>query len=242
MRIAPPTRCAVVRDVIGGVEVAHKFLGKDQHALFRREVAALKRVRSDYVVRLVHEEAAPDGYHIFTEFAAHGEMRRPSPHALPRLMRDALRGLRDVHAAGVTHGDVKTSNIVFRAHDDGLKLIDFGDCHFEDGELSKLNKPSYQLRGTATYMAPETLRSCYGPASDVWGLGVTCFRALTGRLPFDAAFATVVWTLVCERQPNYDGVRDADARDFVQRCLEKDPRERATVDELLAHDWLTTAK
>ena len=63
---------------------------------------------------------------------------------------------------------------------DQIKLIDFGTAiHLEPGTFS------YQMVGTAYYMAPEVLDHCSTEKCDIWSCGVMLFILLTGIPPFN---------------------------------------------------------
>lgn len=99
-----------------------------------------------------------------------------------------------------------------------------------------------EIVGTPFYMAPEVLERCYGPEADVWSVGVVVFLMLAGRLPFDGATDRQIIKAVLDSEPDFDhpawdGISTA-AKDCVARMLVKDPRQRATVQQLLAHPWL----
>jgi serine/threonine protein kinase len=99
-----------------------------------------------------------------------------------------------------------------------------------------------EIVGTPFYMAPEVLERCYGPAADIWSVGVVVFLMLAGRLPFDGATDRGIIKAVLDSEPDFlhpawDGISAA-AKDCVSRMLVKDPRQRASVQQLLAHPWL----
>jgi serine/threonine protein kinase len=77
------------------------------------------------------------------------------------------RALRDLHQAGIVHANVKPSNVLL--HDHGAWLSDAA--------------PSVlvPMPGPVEYTDPDVLRGAApSPASDLWSLGVTMHRALTG--------------------------------------------------------------
>ena len=233
----------VQRQVLRGSLVMHKFIPKHKYyaqELFTREVTALKRLDAcKHVIRLVHDEESDEGFHVYTEYAPGGTLMHSHKADLPHIAHACLRGLQETHAASIVHGDIKPANIVFNT--DNLQLIDFGDCHFMD-DLATLNKPAHHLRGTVPYMAPETLRSKYGPQCDVWSLGVTLYNTWTGKLAFNGRSVNTVWKRIIDEEPDYGAVEDPFARDFISKCLVKDPARRATVDELLEHQWVQLSR
>lgn len=97
---------------------------------------------------------------------------------------DLCRALAAVHAAGITHRDVKLSNVM-RAAGGRIVLMDFG---LGDEETPR-SRPGggALLLGTPLFMAPEVLNG--GTAdrrSDLYSLGVVLFALVTGTLPLEA--------------------------------------------------------
>ena len=91
-----------------------------------------------------------------------------------------MRALEDLHAANILHRDVSPDNI-YLEEGGGVRILDFGATRYAMGEhsrsLSVVLKPGY---------APEEQyrsRGKQGPWTDIYALGATFYRAITGQVP-----------------------------------------------------------
>lgn len=143
------------------------------------------------------------------------------------------------HLQGVVHRDLKPENFLFTSKDENslLKAIDFG--------LSEFVKPDERLNdivGSAYYVAPEVLHRCYGTEADVWSIGVIAYILLCGSRPFWARTESGIFRAVLKADPGFDEAPwpslSSEARDFVKRLLNKDPRKRMTAAQALSHPWI----
>jgi eukaryotic-like serine/threonine-protein kinase len=97
-----------------------------------------------------------------------------------RLGLELLAGLEVAHHRGVVHRDIKPANVFFDGRG-SAKLGDFGVAHLIDLGQTQTGG----LIGSLAYMSPEQITgAAITITADMYGLGVTLFEALTGRLPF----------------------------------------------------------
>jgi len=96
------------------------------------------------------------------------------PRALWSLLADVAGALAAIHAAGLVHGDVSPANILLVEDSTRAVLVDLGLAG-GDG-----------ARGTPHYLAPEALAGYVEPRSDLYALGATAIRLVTGRPLYDA--------------------------------------------------------
>ncbi|KAK3024532.1 hypothetical protein RJ639_043724 [Escallonia herrerae] len=145
------------------------------------------------------------------------------------------------HLQGVVHRDLKPENFLFTSKDENsqLKAIDFG--------LSDFVRPDEKLSdivGSAYYVAPEVLHRSYGTEADVWSVGVVAYILLCGSRPFWSRTESGIFRAVLKADLNFDEAPwpslSLEAKDFVKRLLNKDPRKRMTAAQALGHPWIRT--
>ncbi|CAM8997538.1 unnamed protein product [Rhodiola kirilowii] len=143
------------------------------------------------------------------------------------------------HLQGVVHRDLKPENFLYTSKEDHslLKAIDFG--------LSDFVKPDERLNdivGSAYYVAPEVLHRSYATEADVWSVGVISYILLCGSRPFWARTESGIFRSVLKADPGFDEAPwpslSLEAKDFVKRLLNKDPRKRMSAAQALSHSWL----
>jgi eukaryotic-like serine/threonine-protein kinase len=159
-----------------------------------REVNGLLRVSSPYVVGLLGTRAVMLGGEqrpvLVFEYIAGGDVARriglgrwPSHTEGVAFLRGLLTGVRDMHAAGVVHRDIKPGNIALREGDWARPvLLDLGLARSADETTITVYPAAV---GTARYMAPEQLEGRRArKAADLFAVGATVREVLGRQHPF----------------------------------------------------------
>jgi serine/threonine-protein kinase len=244
------------------LKVLHAKLTSDSGvvARFRREGAALTRLRDPHTITAYELGQAPDGTLYIVMELLHGEslydrFRTRGPLPWQRMMaiaREVCSSLGEAHALGIIHRDLKPTNIHLEpagGGDEFVKVLDFGiakivqDSDIDNTELTHAG----QMIGTLDYMSPEQMVGGQCDAtSDIYTLGVVMYEMMAGHKPFDdansaaAALAAVLTTT--PPRLAVQAIVPADVDRIVMRCLERQPSDRyqsatelaAALDEILS--------
>ena len=162
------------------------------NAALKHELEIARRLSDPRIVAVLALEPIRTGYALVTEDFGGGsltESLRHAPLSLEAFLRLAIR-LSDilscVHGAGIIHKDVKDSSFIISPDGSTLKLTSFGIAGVLPRERSVVSATD-AIEGTLAYMSPEQtgrMNRSLDHRSDLYSLGVTFYRLLTGRLPF----------------------------------------------------------
>mmetsp|Transcript_135322 Transcript_135322/g.234624 ORF Transcript_135322/g.234624 Transcript_135322/m.234624 type:complete len:491 (-) Transcript_135322:1286-2758(-) len=168
------------------------------------------------------ERDLPNGNYLKEEFLA-------------GVIQQLLVALRDVHAKGRVHLDVKPANLLYSRIDD-IKLGDFGT-------MATIGEPCIQL-GDFCFMAPEVAysRGLFTDRSDVWSVGAVAITLADGGPPLcreDPKLLMYIHYETCMVPSLWEPHRwSKEFRDFLSRCFVKDTEHRPSCDELLKDPWI----
>ncbi|WP_329543601.1 bifunctional serine/threonine-protein kinase/ABC transporter substrate-binding protein [Streptomyces sp. NBC_01356] len=215
----------------------------DFRARFRREVETARRVTSPWAVPVTGADpdaAAPwlatafvPGPSLEEAVTGHGPLPTRSVEVLARMLAAALR---EVHAAGLVHRDVKPANVLLAV--DGPRLIDFGIARATDE--TAITSPDLVV-GTPGFLSPEQAEArgaAVGPASDIFSLGCLLAYAASGRPPFGTGTADALLYRTVHDEPDLDGIEveeDTEGTELLtllRLCLAKDPADRPTAEQI----------
>jgi eukaryotic-like serine/threonine-protein kinase len=179
---------------IVAIKVLRKRWSEDEHAidLFEREGKLGLTLQHANIVEVlaVNQDPVTEKYYIVMEFVEGGNLRdflqirkKLSPAEALKLIEDAVSGIAHAHACGVTHRDLKLTNVLISTQGTA-KLVDFGlagifsrkGLELDGGE--KVDRTvDYAGLEKRTGVRPGDVRS------DIYFLGCILYEMLTGRSP-----------------------------------------------------------
>lgn len=223
-----------------------------------RELDILEKLHHPNIVELKAFYEDLDNYYIVMELVPGGDLMdfvaangAIGEDATQVITKQILEGIAYVHKMGISHRDLKPDNILI-AQDDPIlvKITDFGLAKFSDN-LTVMKT----FCGTLAYVAPEVITGKFGSSQmelqqkdnysslvDIWSLGCLVYVLLTSHLPFNGKnqqqmFAKIKRGEFHEAPLNSYDISE-DGRDFLECCLQVNPKLRMTAEEALKHKWL----
>jgi Tol biopolymer transport system component len=243
-------------------EVAVKILpaeiagDPDRLARFTREAQAASALKHPNIVSIYDVGLDGEAHYIVMELIEGRSLREmivrggmPIRQVL-QIAAQAAEGLANAHAAGIVHRDLKPENVMVTA--EGLvKILDFGlakqhptRAAAESATASRLDSfatsPGLTF-GTPAYMSPEQATSAdVDYRSDQFALGALMYELASGQSAFRGPSAVETLSAIIRAEPPSLASVRADLPApliwIIERCLQKDPRQRYDSTGDLARD------
>jgi calcium/calmodulin-dependent protein kinase I len=185
------------------------------------------------------------GGELFDRIVAKGSYSEKEGSELIKCITQAIKYL---HGIGVVHRDLKPENLIYASSrsDSAVKITDFGLAKFRGEPLHYQRGDMHTACGTPGYVAPEVLKGAegqgYGPAVDMWSLGVILYILLCGFPPFYHESTAALYKQIKKGQYEFPDPYWSDiskeAKHLVSRLLTVDPKKRITPDGVLTHEWI----
>ncbi|KAI1498771.1 hypothetical protein F5X99DRAFT_309534 [Biscogniauxia marginata] len=186
-------------------------------------------VRTNYHWYMLFEYV--NGGQMLDYIISHGKLKEKQARKFSRQIASALDYC---HRNSIVHRDLKIENILISKTGD-IKIIDFG--------LSNLFAPRGHLKtfcGSLYFAAPELLqaRAYTGPEVDVWSFGIVLYVLVCGKVPFDDQSMPALHAKIKKGYVEYPNWLSSDCKGLLSRMLVTDPKQRATMYEVMNHPWL----
>jgi len=154
------------------------------------------------------------------------------------IMKMVLKGLIHMHKLNLIHRDIKGANIML-SEEGYAKLGDFGiGIQMTDDEYRTSKK------GSPHWMSPQVvLKKDYDMKTDIWSLGITCLELVEGQPPYSNLSPQEVLEKIAEKPPKAEDIinemeHTSNFINFVNLCLEIDPKKRPSADVLIKHPFI----
>lgn len=203
-------------------------------------------VRTNYHWYMLFEYV--NGGQMLDYIISHGKLKEKQARKFSRQIASALDYC---HRNSIVHRDLKIENILISKTGD-IKIIDFG--------LSNLFAPRGHLKtfcGSLYFAAPELLqaRAYTGPEVDVWSFGIVLYVLVCGKVPFDDQSMPALHAKIKKGLVDYPSwlssgmpavpspcrklTPASECKHLMSRMLVTDPKQRATMQEVMGHPWMT---
>jgi p21-activated kinase 1 len=172
-----------------------------------------------------------------TNIATYCECQEPH---IAFFAREVLQALNYIHRQQRIHRDIKSDNVFLKSGGE-VKLGDFGYA----AQVNSDQQCRKSVVGTPYWMAPEVIKSRpYSFGVDIWSLGIMCRELAEGEPPYvDVPPMRALYLIVSAGIPviRAPETRSSEFLDFLDHCLQREPDERWTADQLLQHPFLRLA-
>jgi serine/threonine-protein kinase len=227
------------------IKFLHRNLANDPEVLnrFLREARAACHIQNEHVVKILDVEKRSNGHPYVVMEHLEGQnleeiinqwVGAPFPiKAAVDFILQACEALAEAHSLGITHRDIKPTNIFVTRRRDGrplVKVLDFGVAkvsQYMTGSVRSLTK-SLSILGTPEYMAPEQMLSAktVDHRADIWSIGMTLYELLTRHTAHESDSLPVLCLNITNKPPLPPSFWRSDIPKDLERvilsCLEKD--------------------
>jgi len=213
-----------------------------------REIEIMYKINHPHIIKLINHFEDDQNLYLIMELGARGQLfsllnkyrQGFDQTRAAQYMREIISAVKYLHSFDppIIHRDIKPENILLDENG-RCKLADFGWSNYVNP-----NKVRVTFCGTPEYLAPEMVNKIgHDTSVDIWALGVLCFELLTGKLPFNGRNNKELFSNIGALNINWpENDFNPLAKNLIIKILKKNPKERPSLDEILAQPWFEKYK
>ncbi|OHS95619.1 CAMK family protein kinase [Tritrichomonas foetus] len=208
------------------------------HKIYR-EIEIMKSINHKNIVAYFDSFEIDDKIVIIMEYVSNGPSinllnggNRLSEAKLKLMFSQLVDAVEYLHSKKIIHRDIKIENILLD-HDMNYKLGDFGlsTDHIDRNQT---------FCGSPCYVAPEVaMKQPYDESADIWSLGVVLYLFATGSYPFADSNIQKLFYKIINEDVTFPSFVGSDLCDLIRKMLEKDPKNRITINGIRKHKWFS---
>lgn len=216
----------------------------------KREIWMLKRLHHKNIIKLVDViynnerekiymvmDYCVCGMHVMLKIAPDNKF----PEWQGRdYFKQLIDGLEYIHGIGIIHKDIKPSNLLINTSEH-LKISDFGVAEQLDPFAADDSCTTSQ--GSPAFQPPEVANGVdvfAGFKLDVWATGVTLFNIMTGKYPYEGDNIYKLFESIGKDELIIPNEVEPPLKILLKGLLEKDFKDRFTIDQIRATQWFRT--
>ena len=209
----------------------------------KQEVSIHSKLKHPSILELYTFFEDIDYVYLVLELAENGELQRYmrdnnkpfTEYEAASILKQVVDGLLYLHSQNILHRDMSLANLLL-TKEMHVKISDFGLAT----QLSRPDEKHMTLCGTPNYISPEVAsRASHGLPADVWSLGCMLYTLLVGRPPFDTDGVKSTLTRVVISNYTVPSYLSIEAKDLIDKLLQKNPNERMKLEDVLSHPFMT---
>ncbi|EAY03026.1 CAMK family protein kinase [Trichomonas vaginalis G3] len=233
-----------------GVNVAIKMIPKkinnddsDYEEKIQKEIEIMKIVKHPFIVELFEIVETEDEYFLIMDYASQGSILNNinergafSEDEASIIFAQIILVIKHLQqTCHIAHRDIKAENVLLDENRN-IRVIDFGlSCLNLNGEMMKTQC------GSPPYASPELILGWqYTFASDIWSCGILLYIMVCKSMSFYDENLSSLANKILFAEVEYPESLSPCLVDLLQKMLTKNPQNRISLDEILAHPWLAS--